>query len=113
MTRRAAAIIALLTDRYELTMLAAAVAEGLADRRAVFEVFCRRLPPGRRYAVLAGPGRLAELLPQVCFGATELAALRAVTWSPAGWAPRHRTGTMKPAVKARTERVRRRPGTYR
>ena len=59
-------------------MLAAAVAEGLADRRAVFEVFCRRLPPGRRYAVLAGPGRLAELLPQVCFGPAELAALDGV-----------------------------------
>ena len=59
-------------------MLAAAVAEGLADRRAVFEVFCRRLPPGRRYAVLAGPGRLAELLPKVCFGPAELAALDGV-----------------------------------
>ena len=67
--------VALLTDRYELTMLSGAVAGGLADRRAVFEVFCRRLPPGRRYAVLAGPGRLAALLPQVCFGDLELAVL--------------------------------------
>ena len=54
---------ALLTDRYELTMLDGAVATGLADRRAVFEVFCRRLPPGRRFAVAAGQGRLARLLP--------------------------------------------------
>jgi nicotinate phosphoribosyltransferase len=54
--------VALLTDHYELTMLAGAVADGLADRPAVFEVFCRRLPPGRRVAVAAGQGRLAALL---------------------------------------------------
>ena len=35
---------ALLTDRYELTMLESALASGLADHRAVFEVFARRLP---------------------------------------------------------------------
>ena len=53
---------ALLTDRYELTMLDAALASGLAGRRAVFEVFARRLPPGRRFGVVAGQGRLARLL---------------------------------------------------
>jgi nicotinate phosphoribosyltransferase len=66
---------ALLTDRYELTMLEAALAGGLADRRAVFEVFSRRLPPGRRFGVVAGQGRLATLLPQLVFGPDELAAL--------------------------------------
>jgi len=45
---------ALLTDRYELTMLTAALESGTARHRAVFEVFCRQLPPGRRYGVLAG-----------------------------------------------------------
>ena len=50
---------ALLTDRYELTMLEAALRSGLAERRAVFEVFTRRLPPGRRFGVVAGQGRLA------------------------------------------------------
>ena len=34
---------ALLTDRYELTMLQAALADGTADRRCIFEVFTRRL----------------------------------------------------------------------
>ena len=63
---------ALLTDRYELTMLAGAVASGLADRDAVFEVFCRRLPPGRRFGVLAGPGRLAALLPHLHWADPEL-----------------------------------------
>lgn len=66
---------ALLTDRYELTMLEAALASGLAEHRAVFEVFCRRLPPGRRFGIVAGQGRLATLLPQVRYGEQELAAL--------------------------------------
>ena len=34
---------ALLTDRYELTMLAAALADGTAGRDCVFEVFARRV----------------------------------------------------------------------
>ena len=66
---------ALLTDRYELTMLQAALAGGLADHRAVFEVFARRLPRGRRFGVLAGQGRLATLLPQMCFGDDEIAGV--------------------------------------
>ena len=67
---------ALLTDRYELTMVAAALADGTADRRCVFEVFARRLPHGRRYGVLAGTGRLLEALPYFRFGDDEIAALR-------------------------------------
>lgn len=53
---------ALLTDRYELTMLDAALRSGAAHRRCVFEVTGRRLPPGRRYGVLAGVGRLVEAI---------------------------------------------------
>ncbi len=62
LTRTPGTSVALLTDRYELTMLDAAVQEGLADRPAVFEVFSRRLPAGRRFGVVAGQGRLAALL---------------------------------------------------
>jgi nicotinate phosphoribosyltransferase len=68
---------ALFTDRYELTMVAAALADGTADRDCVFEVFARRLPHGRRYGVLAGTGRLLDALPHFRFGDGELAALRA------------------------------------
>ncbi|HZB20959.1 MAG TPA: nicotinate phosphoribosyltransferase, partial [Blastococcus sp.] len=67
---------ALFTDRYELTMVAAALADGTAQRDCVFEVFARRLPHGRRYGVLAGTGRLLEALPHFRFGDDELAALR-------------------------------------
>lgn len=48
-------------------MLAAALRAGTADRRTTFEVFARRLPPGRRYGVVAGTGRLLETLPQFRF----------------------------------------------
>ena len=51
---------ALLTDRYELTMLQAARHSGTADRNCVFEVFTRHLPNGRRYGVVAGTGRVLE-----------------------------------------------------
>lgn len=57
----------LLTDKYELTMLAAALRDGTADRRTSWEVFARRLPDGRRYGVVAGTGRLLETLPQFRF----------------------------------------------
>lgn len=53
---------ALLTDRYELTMLRGALAGGTAARRAVFEVFARHLPTGRRYGVVAGIGRFLDAL---------------------------------------------------
>ncbi|MBH5335127.1 nicotinate phosphoribosyltransferase [Streptomyces pactum] len=51
---------ALFTDRYELTMLQAALRAGTADRACVFEVFTRRLPEGRRYGVVAGTGRVLD-----------------------------------------------------
>jgi nicotinate phosphoribosyltransferase len=63
----APALAGLLTDKYELTMLAAALRDGAAERRTTFELFARRLPEGRRYGVVAGTGRLLELLPQFRF----------------------------------------------
>ncbi|HZE41687.1 MAG TPA: nicotinate phosphoribosyltransferase [Stackebrandtia sp.] len=57
-----AALVPLMTDHYEFTMVNAALADGSADRSCVFEVFARRLPTGRRYGVVAGIGRLVELL---------------------------------------------------
>ncbi len=63
---------ALLTDHYELTMLASALRDGSAQRECVFEVFARRLPDGRRYGVVAGIGRLLDALEDFRFGAAEL-----------------------------------------
>src|SRR6476646_10879382 len=66
---------ALLTDRYELTMVAAALADGTAKRHCVFEVFARRLPEGRRYGVVAGTGRLLESIERIRCGDQELRML--------------------------------------
>ena len=67
---------ALLTDHYELTMLQAALHSGTAQRRAVFEVFARHLPHGRRYGVVAGTGRLLGALSRFRFGSAEIGFLR-------------------------------------
>ncbi len=71
-----AAGTALLTDHYELTMLQAALHSGAAHRRAVFEVFARHLPHGRRYGVVAGTGRLLDAIERFRFGPEELSFLR-------------------------------------
>ncbi|MFT5531562.1 MAG: nicotinate phosphoribosyltransferase [Candidatus Poriferisodalaceae bacterium] len=70
--------VALMTDMYELTMLDAALQSGVAGRRASFEVFARRLPQGRGYGVLAGPGRLTELLSEFKFSENELTFLESM-----------------------------------
>jgi nicotinate phosphoribosyltransferase len=68
-------VTGLLTDKYELTMLAAALRDGTADRPTTFELFARRLPEGRRYGVVCGTGRLLEALPQFGFDAEALQLL--------------------------------------
>ncbi|KZE92182.1 Nicotinate phosphoribosyltransferase pncB1 [Agromyces sp. NDB4Y10] len=67
---------ALFTDRYELTMVDAALLDGTAHRESLFEAFARRLPEGRRYGVVAGTGRLLELIERFRFGDEELEFLR-------------------------------------
>lgn len=68
---------ALMTDRYELTMLQAALRSGKAERECVFEVFTRQLPAGRRYGVLAGVGRVLDAIADFKFSAGELQYLKA------------------------------------
>jgi nicotinate phosphoribosyltransferase len=67
---------ALLTDKYELTMLSAALRDGTVQRRTTFEVFARRLPDGRRYGVVAGTGRLLEALASFEFDTPALESVR-------------------------------------
>jgi nicotinate phosphoribosyltransferase len=66
---------ALFTDRYELTMLEAALTDGAAHRQCVFEVFTRRLPEGRRYGVVAGTSRLLQEIAEFRFTDADLAYL--------------------------------------
>jgi nicotinate phosphoribosyltransferase len=67
---------ALLTDRYELTMLGSALRDGSARRRCVFEVFARRLPDGRRYGVVGGTARLLDAIGEFSFDEATLRFLR-------------------------------------
>lgn len=84
---------ALLTDRYELTMLQAALKSGKAHRRGVFEVFSRNLAGGRRYGVFAGTGRLLELIKQFKFSSEEITWLldeKVVDQATADWLARYK-----------------------
>src|SRR5687768_11627417 len=53
-------------------MIGAALRDGTAVRDCVFEVFARRLPLGRRYGVVAGTGRLLDLLNDFHFDGDEI-----------------------------------------
>lgn len=64
--------VALNTDRYELTMVQAALASGKAHQPCVFEVFARKLPAGRRFGVVAGTARVVEAIADFRFTPEQL-----------------------------------------
>ncbi|GAA1475234.1 Nicotinate phosphoribosyltransferase pncB1 [Corynebacterium felinum] len=66
---------ALMTDKYELTMLQSALADGTANRTCTFEVFSRRLPNERRYGVVAGTQRVLEAVQNFIFTEEQIAIL--------------------------------------
>lgn len=66
----------LLTDLYELTMLAGYLEEGMAEKRAVFDLFFRTNPFEGGYAVFAGLEPALEYLEQLRFLPDELEYLR-------------------------------------
>ena len=66
---------ALLTDKYELTMLQAALRDGSANRQVTCEVFGRRLPNERRYGVVAGIERVLRAVEDFRFSANQLAEM--------------------------------------
>lgn len=57
-------------------MVDAALLDGAAHRESLFEAFARRLPNGRRYGIVAGTGRLLELIERFRFEDAELEFLR-------------------------------------
>lgn len=67
---------ALLTDRYELAMLGAYLREGIAERRATFELSVRRLGPARRFLLIAGIDRALRYLRDLRFTSDDIAYLR-------------------------------------
>ncbi|MFC5360265.1 nicotinate phosphoribosyltransferase [Azospirillum himalayense] len=65
----------LLTDYYQLAMVQTYVEHGLTDV-ASFELFVRKLPPGRNFLMAAGLEQAVEFLESARFGADEIAWLR-------------------------------------
>lgn len=65
----------LLTDKYELTMLEAALADGTAHRQCTFEVFARRLQNERRYGVVGGTARVLRAIDDYVFTEEQLESL--------------------------------------
>src|SRR5262245_65405795 len=63
-------------------MLQAALGAGTASRRAVFELYPRRLPDGRRYGVVAGVGRALDGIEDFRFDDEVLDALVEVVDEP-------------------------------
>ena len=57
-------------------MVRAALHSGIAGRRSVFEMFARHLPDGRRYGIVAGPGRLLDALDEFRFSDADIDFLR-------------------------------------
>jgi nicotinate phosphoribosyltransferase len=68
--------LGLLTDLYELTMAAGYYVHGLADLRATFELWVRRLPSCRNYLVCAGLEQAVHYLQHFHFSAEEIDYLR-------------------------------------
>jgi len=70
--------LALLTDFYELTMMAGYLKENRADFRVCFEYFFRHLPPHAGFAVAAGLGPFLDYLEHLRFTPDDIAYLRSL-----------------------------------
>jgi len=76
------------TGAYEYTMLNAAVADGTANKLAVFEVFTRNLPAQRRYHVTCGTSRLIDAITSLRYTPADIRILRSnglLTDAAADW----------------------------
>ncbi|ACT04121.1 nicotinate phosphoribosyltransferase [Paenibacillus sp. JDR-2] len=67
--------LALHTDLYQVNMVETYWAEGMSERRAVFELFFRKLPFGNGYAIFAGLERIIEYVQSFGFTDSDLAYL--------------------------------------
>jgi len=70
--------LALLTDFYELTMIAGYIKEGRANTRVCFEYFFRSLPPNSGFAVCAGLQPFLDYLSHLQFHDDDIAYLKSL-----------------------------------
>ena len=64
------------TDLYQINMAESYWADGIHNRKAVFELYFRKLPFGNGYAVFAGLERMMDYLKNFRFTQSDLAYLR-------------------------------------
>ncbi|MGG3922457.1 nicotinate phosphoribosyltransferase, partial [Geobacillus thermodenitrificans] len=64
------------TDLYQINMVETYWEDGIHERRAVFEVFFRKLPFGNGYAVFAGLERVIQFLQGFRFSDSDINYLR-------------------------------------
>lgn len=67
---------ALHTDLYQINMAESYWADGMHNRKAVFELYFRQLPFGNGYAIFAGLERMLNYLKDFRFSETDIAYLR-------------------------------------
>lgn len=70
--------LGLITDLYELTMMAGYHAEGMADLPATFELFIRKRPANRAYCVFAGLEQAVADILRLAFSAEQVDYLRSL-----------------------------------
>ncbi len=75
-TRYADDSLALHTDLYQINMAETYWADGMHERKAVFELFFRKLPFGNGYATFAGLERVLDYLKNFHFSKSDIAYLR-------------------------------------
>lgn len=68
--------LALHTDLYQINMAETYWADGIHNRKAIFELYFRKLPFGNGYAVFAGLERMLEYLRNFKFSESDLAYLQ-------------------------------------
>ena len=68
--------LALHTDLYQINMAESYWADGIHERKAVFELFFRNLPFGNGYALFAGLERVLDYLRDFHFSESDLAYLK-------------------------------------
>ena len=68
--------LALHTDLYQINMAESYWADGIHERKAVFELFFRKFPFGNGYAIFAGLERCLDYLKEFHFSESDFAYLK-------------------------------------
>jgi len=68
--------LGLMTDLYELTMMAGYHASGMASQQATFELFVRKMPANRAYLIFAGLEQVIGDLLRLAFAPEQIEAIR-------------------------------------